>query len=83
MINLLSGMLVAGYSVAALFFLKFWTTSRDRLFALFSAAFFLLALQRLLLALTRVYLEQQYGLYTLRLIAFLLIIFAIVDKNRE
>ena len=83
MMNLLSGMLVAGYSVAALYFLKFWTTSRDRLFALFSAAFFLLALQRLLLAVTRVYLEQQYGLYTLRLIAFLLIIFAIVDKNRK
>lgn len=83
MINVLSGMLVAGYSVAALFFLKFWSTSRDRLFALFSAAFFLLALQRLLLAITRVYLEQQYGLYVLRLVAFLLIIFAIVDKNRD
>ncbi|HYO75195.1 MAG TPA: DUF5985 family protein, partial [Thermoanaerobaculia bacterium] len=43
MINLISGALFAGYAVAALFFLRFWVSSRDRLFAMFSAAFAILA----------------------------------------
>jgi len=83
MIELVSGALVAGYGIAGLFFLRFWRESRDRLFALFAAAFWILALQRLALAMTRTILEEQSGLYVLRLIAFVLIIGAIVDKNRR
>lgn len=79
---LISGILVCGYAVIALFFLKFWSKSRDRLFGFFAAAFGLLAVQRLLLAL----LEETRGttlvLYGLRAFAFLIIIFAILDKNR-
>jgi hypothetical protein len=83
MIELMSGALVAGYVVAGLFFLRFWRDSKDRLFVLFAAAFWLLAVQRLALVLTRATLEEQSGLYLLRLLAFVLIIVAIVDKNRR
>jgi hypothetical protein len=83
MINLISGALFAGYSVAALFFLRFWVTSRDRLFAMFAAAFGILAVQRIALALTRTVVEDQSTLYLLRLLAFIIILVAIVDKNRR
>lgn len=83
MINLIYGALFAGYSVAALFFLRFWVSSRDRLFAMFAAAFAILAVQRIALALTRTVIEDQSAFYLLRLLAFIIIIVAIVDKNRR
>ena len=82
-IDLMSGALVAADAVAGLFFLRFWAASRDRLFAMFAAAFWILGLQRLLLALTRTIVEDQVLLYSLRLLAFVIIIVAIVDKNRR
>lgn len=83
MINLIYGALFAGYAVAGLFFLRFWVASRDRLFAMFAAAFGILALQRIALALTRTVVEDQSALYLLRLLAFIIILVAIVDKNRR
>ena len=80
---LISGALVAGYLMAGLFFLRFWTTSRDRLFGMFAAAFGILAVQRLALSLTNHTMEDQTVFYLLRLTAFVLIIIAIVDKNRR
>jgi hypothetical protein len=83
MIDALSGVLLALDWVAGLFFLRFWAASRDRLFAMFAAAFWILGLQRLLLAMTRQLVEDQAMFYTLRLLAFVIIIVAIVDKNRR
>lgn len=82
MIQFLSGAIVAGYFVAGLFFLRFWRQSRDRLFAIFAAAFWVLAIQRLALALTTQYFEDVTWLYGVRLLAFILILLAIIDKNR-
>jgi hypothetical protein len=79
---ILSGSLVMAYAVIALFFLKFRLRTGDRLFALFAAAFLLLAVQRLLLAIAGAWGENLVWLYGLRLLAFVLIIVAIVDKNR-
>ena len=81
--SLISGMLVAGYLVAGLHFLRFWKLSRDRLFLMFAVAFWLLASQRLALNLTAGLPEAAIYIYTLRLLAFVLIIVAIVDKNRS
>jgi len=81
MTAMVSGALVPGYLVAALFFARFWTQSRDRLFALFAAAFSLLAIQRLALAASGAPIEEQTLFYVLRLIAFGVIAFAIIDKN--
>ncbi|HET7711544.1 MAG TPA: DUF5985 family protein [Thermoanaerobaculia bacterium] len=78
-IDFLSGILVTGYAVAALFFVRFWREARDRLFGFFAVAFTLLAIQRLLL----VVIAPTDAAYLLRLVSFLLIIIAIVDKNRR
>lgn len=82
MIHFFSGVLVAGYAVAGLFFLRFWKQSGDRLFAFFAAAFGLLAAQRAALAAVEHGTPNSTWLYALRLLAFLLILAAIVDKNR-
>ena len=53
------------------------------LFALFATAFGLLAIQRLALAISSVPMEDRTMLYVLRLLAFGVIVFAIVDKNNR
>jgi zinc transporter ZupT len=78
----LSGGLFMLYAVIALFFLKFRSRTGDRLFTLFAAAFMLLAVQRLALTVAREWGEGETWLYGMRLLAFVLIIAAIVDKNR-
>ena len=76
------GMLVMAAAVAGTFFLRFWRRTRDRLFAIFAAAFYLLGVNWLLLA---IYAgdEINSAVYAIRLLAFVLIIVAIVDKNRS
>ena len=81
--QLLSGAILMGYVVAGLFFLRFWRDTRDRVFLILAIAFGILGVQRLALVLTREMLETQTGLYVVRLFAFLLILGAIVDKNRS
>ena len=83
MSGVISGALVATYLAVGLFFLRFWARSRERLFAMFAAAFGVLAVQRLALSLTRGTMEDQTVFYLLRLAAFILIIAAIIDKNRR
>jgi hypothetical protein len=83
MILFLSGLLVAGYAVAALFFLRFWRQTRDRLFIYFGSAFVLLAVQRAALAASDTLPFETVWYYVLRLLAFVLIIVAIVEKNRS
>ncbi len=78
----ISGVIVTGYAVAGLFFLRFWRQSRDRLFAWFTAAFWLLGAQRAALAALEHGAPSSTWLYAVRLLAFLLILAAIVDKNR-
>jgi hypothetical protein len=80
--QLISGALVMGYFVAGLYFLRFWRDTRDRLFGIFAAAFWLLAAQRAALALTADPTGEQVVLYSVRLLAFVLILAAIIDKNR-
>ena len=81
--DLLSGACIAGYLIVGLVFLRSWRETRDRLFALFAAAFGLLGFQRVLLAMTDQLSENRPYLYLLRLAAYLLILWAIVDKNRK
>jgi hypothetical protein len=80
---LVSGAIAMGYAVAGLFFLRFWRETHDRLFLIFAGAFWVLGLQRLALVFSRDMIEDHTGLYLIRLLAFLLILGAIVDKNRS
>ena len=68
---------------SGLFFLRFWRESRDRLFAFFGAAFFVLALSWALLALINPSDETRPYIYAIRLVAFLLMIAGMIDKNRN
>jgi hypothetical protein len=47
--NFLPGAITMGFAFCALFFLRFWRTTRDRLFLGFSLAFFLLGTGQALL----------------------------------
>ena len=75
------GMVTMGYLVAGLFFMKFWARGRDPLFIIFASAFWLLAAAQILLAILEIPREEQGWVYILRLLAFALIIVAIIHKN--
>lgn len=76
------GVTTAGFLVLTLFFLRFWMRTKDQLFGAFAAAFFLMALERTLLFVSRG--DQPNSLfYLLRLAAFIIIGGAIIRKNRE
>ena len=70
-----------GSLVAGLFFLRYWRDTRDRLFAWFAAAFFLMAVNRVGLVVVGEALEVSTLLYLVRMTAFLLIIAGVVEKN--
>ena len=79
---LVSGGIVAGYALAGLFFLRYWRDTSDRLFLIFALAFWVLALMRI--ALTYVDEDEiRTYLYWGRFLAFVLILGAILDKNRR
>lgn len=77
----LSGAVTMGFAIAAIFFLRFWRDTRDGLFLSFALAFLLLGLVQALLALGNVPVEERSWIYLIRLIAFLIILAAIVRKN--
>ena len=49
MFEFMSGLIVAGFLISGLFFLRFWKRTRDSLFVAFALAFWLLALNQTLL----------------------------------
>ena len=79
---MLQGAVAMASVVAALFFLRFWSQTRDPLFLFFSAAFALDAITRVALALNHPNDEMEPVYYLMRLITFGLIIAAIIYKNR-
>jgi type II secretory pathway component PulM len=83
MVEFLSGVASAGSLGVGLIFLRLWRETRDRFFVLFGLAFWVLALNWFLLVWAQPPSEHRHYFYVLRLVAFLLIIVAIVDKNRE
>jgi hypothetical protein len=70
-------------AVAALFFLRFWRDTRERLFAFFAGAFALLGLNWLLLDVLAPERESEHLVYLVRLAAFLVLLVGIIDRNRR
>jgi len=83
MSQFVEGAIVMGHAVVALFFLRFWKKTGDRLLAAFSLAFGLMAVLRVLPSLVPIRSEHTHYMYLLRLLAYVLILAAIVDKNRS
>ena len=79
------GVLAMASLVAALFFLRYWRDTRERLFGFFALAFAGLAANWTGLAIIdhpANEARQEYA-YDVRLVAFLILIIAIIDKNRR
>jgi hypothetical protein len=83
MVSFFHGAVAMGCFVAGLFFLRFWRDSQDRLFRWFALAFWVLAASYVLLGLITLATEWRVYVFVLRLISFLLILFAIFEKNRR
>lgn len=79
--NLIRGAVAMGFFIISIFFFRFWKESRDRLFGFFAFSFIVLAVNRFLIGITESGSEASHYLYVVRLIAFVIIIYAIVDKN--
>ena len=77
----LLGAIAMGSAIVALLFLRFWRQSRDRLFLYFSASFLLEAVNRTLFAWNGAHSEEATLYYLVRLLAYGLILWAIVEKN--
>jgi len=71
-IPLLQTVSATAAAAAGLFFFRFWRESRDRLFAFFGAAFWVLAISWALLAPINPSDETRPCVYAIRLVAFLL-----------
>ena len=77
------GVLAALSLVCGLFFLRYWRSSGDRFFSFFAIAFWALGANWALLVGRDPADEYAPYFYLLRLVAFLLILTGIVDKNRR
>jgi predicted membrane-bound spermidine synthase len=78
------GILTMACAAVALFFLRYWSMTRDRLFAFFAVAFALMAANWVNhLAVAPQQEVQEYRLNIIRFIAFILILVGIIDKNRR
>ena len=80
--DFLIGVATCGSWGIAVCFLRFWRDTRDRFFALFAAAFLILSVNWLVVAMLHPTGEMRPFFYMLRLAAFGLIIVAVWDKNR-
>ena len=77
----LLGVIVAASFTAAVFFLKFWRITGDILFCAFAVFFFIEGLDRIALFFSARPNEGNPWIYLIRLVAFLLILAAILRKN--
>jgi hypothetical protein len=78
----LNGALAALSAVIGLFFLRYWRLTRDRFFVFFTSAFWIMSVNWTLVASFATD-ETRHYFYVARLLAFVLILVAIIDKNRH
>jgi Fe2+ transport system protein B len=76
------GFTAMGCFVAALFFARFWRSTGDRFFAWFALGFAIFGANRVALGFLSEESEARPALYIVRLVAFVVILAAIAEKNR-
>ena len=79
---LLGAIAMAAFTIA-LIFIRFWRTTRDRFFLFFAAAFTLIGVGRIVLGAVPHSDDQTPVIYLIQLLAFVVILFAVIDKNRR
>lgn len=77
----LLGVIATASVTAGLFFLRFWRLTRDRFFLAFAASFLIEGLNRSSTLLLDHPNEGNPWIYLVRLVSFLLILGAILEKN--
>jgi hypothetical protein len=80
---LMLGAIAMGTFVAGLLFLRHWRDGRDRFFLFFALSFFVETISRVALAATPRPDEASPWFYGIRLVAYGLILLAILDKNLQ
>ncbi|MES1164885.1 MAG: DUF5985 family protein [Verrucomicrobiota bacterium] len=76
------GALTMASCAVGLFFLRFWRQSGDRLLLVFAIAFFVLAVDWGVRGAWEPTLETRHYFFLVRLVAFVLLVIGIIDKNR-
>ncbi|MGQ0844011.1 MAG: DUF5985 family protein [Sporichthyaceae bacterium] len=72
--------MLAGFAIA-LFFVRYWRDTGERLFGVFALAFAIFASSRIVLFALDTDSEARTWVYGMRALTFLMIIVAILDKN--
>jgi uncharacterized protein DUF5985 len=78
--DFLRGALVMASFAVGLYFLRYWRSTRDRLFLAFCAAFWLLGINWTLASVGPAYAIHA---YVFRFVAFVIIAVGVLDKNRR
>jgi hypothetical protein len=80
--DFLAGAIAFGFLICSLFFVRFWTRTRDQLFLTFALAFALMGIGQAIIPHPKNPTEERGPVYLIRLTAFLLILVGIYRKNR-
>ena len=80
---IIAGALVMASFAIGLRFVKYWRLSKDRFFIWFAAAFWAFGLGWLIRAVDPGVSEHAHWVYLPRLLGYVIIIVAILDKNRR
>ena len=80
-VDFFSGAVATTYLLAAGFFLRFWKRTRDPLFRSFAGAFLLLGANQIIVSVLGNTDERTGYAYVLRVVGFVLILYAIIRKN--
>lgn len=79
----LLGVVVTASAVIGAYFLKFWRQTRDGLFLAFGVSFLIEAINRSSILFLEHPREGNAVIYAIRLLSYVLILAAIVNKNRR
>ena len=77
---MLLGAIATTCFITSLFFTRFWRTTHDRFFLYFAISFFIEGCSRIMVGLIDND-EQEPLFYFIRLVAFVIILWAIIEKN--
>ena len=81
MTDLVTGMIAMASIIIGLFFLRFWRNTKDRFFLYFALSFGIEGVHRIVTTLTYDEHEESPLHYLVRLLAYGLILWAILEKN--
>jgi hypothetical protein len=80
-VDFLAGAVAFAFIIAGLYFCRFWRKTGDGLFLGFGVAFWLFAANRIIVSVLRDNDERSTDAYILRILGFLIILYAVLRKN--